>query len=424
MSWGRKVVGNAANMLKMWINSASKKTFSAAAVSVVLAATLAGCSSDSYEYSSSDDTLPTFLTSQPAARTVSEPKNLKCETNLIEAQHNTYSGNTIIDSETVDVAVVAANFEEADDPGDSDSLAFWIAPDTPDEPGGGLDSDYWVEMHVETESGRIFSYSYTGHRDYLAEVEIDGKTSDASDGLSFLSGSSSGYHSYPVPPGFAKIDDPLKLVTISYDGKSLARCTPAEGSPGTAEPDYQTPTPSTPTPLSSGNPTYAKYVEDLTAAGVDFRPGESGSFSSDKRLCERLTEGAVDTYTLATNERLAAGSSDNNAQRIEVMVPILCPENQPLVDEAKSGNVIQKRVHDGNFLVAQMREVNGPMTIQPGVWRTKESPVSDCYYERSDGAGNIIENNFVNFAQSLTVAIAPSDGTFVSNRCGGWERVE
>lgn len=52
-------------MLKVESISASKKILAATAVSVVLAATLAGCSSDSYEYSSSDETLPTFA-SNPA----------------------------------------------------------------------------------------------------------------------------------------------------------------------------------------------------------------------------------------------------------------------------------------------------------------------------------------------------------------------
>lgn len=413
-------------VIVMWTKNVSKRALAAVTVSALLAAALTGCSSDSYEYSSSDSALPTFAPTQPAAKTVNEPKNLKCETNIIEAQHNDYAGNTIIDSETVEVAVVAANFEKGDDPGDSDSLHFWIAPDTPDKPGGQLDSDYWVEMHVETEAGRVFRYSYTEYRNYLAEVEVDGTASSANDDISFVSGGSSGYDSYPVPAGFAKADDPLKFVTIAYNGKDLARCTPADGSPGTAKPEGTAPASgrSTPTAAASGNPSYDKYVEALTAAGVDFRPGQSGSFYSDERLCASLADGTMDTYMLATNERLAVGDSDNNARRIEAMVPILCPENQPLVDEAKSGDVVQKRVLDGNFLVAQMREENGPMVIQPGVWRTKESPVSDCYYERSDGAGNIIENNFVNFAQALTVTIAPTDGAFVSTRCGGWERVE
>lgn len=386
---------------------------------------MTSCSSDSYEYESSSLLLPNFTPSMPATETVREPKNLQCETNLIKAQHHEYSGNTIIDSKDVSVAVVAANFEKGDEPGDSDSLAFWIAPDKPDKPGGELDSDYWVEMHVETESGRVFRYSYTESADYRAEVEIGGDTSDASDDVSFTQGMASGVAYYPVPARFAKPADPLKFVTIKYDGKALARCTPAEGSEGIAEADYTAPSTDlgSSSSTTANDPTYEEYSTALTKAGVDFRPGTGGTYSADLGTCSSLSAGRMDTYQLATNERVAHSDTDNNGRRIEIMVPILCPENQPLVVEAKTGTVVQKNLLDGNFVVAQMREPGGPMAVQPGVWRTKQSPVSDCYYERSDGAGNIIENNFVNFAQSLTVTIAPSDGAFISNRCGGWERV-
>lgn len=399
------------------------RTVAVAASSALL---LAACSSEAFEYDSSSSLLPRFAPSMPAYDTVAESKNLACETNLIEAQHHEYSDNTIIRTEDVNVAVVAAHFE-LETSSATDTVGFWIAPNTPDEPEGELNADYWVEMHAETESGQKYDYSFTDFHERAATLEVDGKTSDILDRIRSTQSSTSGWHGYPIPPGFAGPDDPLKFVTIKYNGESLARCTPAEGSSGTAEViPIKQPTAQVGGATSRSTPSdpkYSEYTDALTEAEIDFRPGASGTYYSDQSICKGLTEGRTSAWELATTERLGYDNGDENARRIEIMVPILCPEHQPLVNEAKTGNVVQKQIPDGNFIVAQMRELNSSMVVQPGIWRTKQSPVSDCYYERSDGAGNIIDNNFVNFAQSLTVTIAASDGAFVSTRCGGWERV-
>lgn len=72
-------------------------------------------------------------------------------------------------------------------------------------------------------------------------------------------------------------------------------------------------------------------------------------------------------------------------------------------------------VADGTFVVGQ--------TILPGTWRT-DPGVRDCYWERTSGSGDIIDNNFVTFAPAgATVTIRSSDGGFVSERCGIWRRV-
>lgn len=172
-----------------------------------------------------------------------------------------------------------------------------------------------------------------------------------------------------------------------------------------------------------GPPGYADYTSTLNSLGIDYRPGESGTYATDRGMCEKMTTGETDAWDLATLEGLADGAGDN-ARRVEAMVPILCPENQHLVDSAKSGAAVQTKIHDGEYLVGDMREPRGPQVIQPGTWRTKKSPVKNCYFERGDGAGGIIENNFVTFAEQLTVTISPSDGTFISRSCGGWERVQ
>ena len=46
--------------------------------------------------------------------------------------------------------------------------------------------------------------------------------------------------------------------------------------------------------------------------------------------------------------------------------------------------------------------------------------VSDCYWERNDGTGDILDNNFVTSAhKGVTVTLNAGEG-FTSNGCGLW----
>lgn len=92
---------------------------------------------------------------------------------------------------------------------------------------------------------------------------------------------------------------------------------------------------------------------------------------------------------------------------------LLCP-NAPhagLIRAGAEGTVIQ----DGRHVVG--------VDMAPGTWRTDGS-VSDCYWERSTGGGDIIDNNFINFApDGATVTVRASDGGFTSDGCGTWTLV-
>lgn len=169
---------------------------------------------------------------------------------------------------------------------------------------------------------------------------------------------------------------------------------------------------------------YDRYTRALTERGISFRAGSgySSTFSVDKRICEDLRSGDQTAYELATLERVAI-EGDDNGERIKAMVPILCPDQQYTVDEAVSGTPIQRKIFSSKYLVAAIREPGGPMTVQPGTWTTT-GPVNNCYWERGDDNGNIIDNNFVSYAPSVTVQIAETDGTFIAQRCGDWTRTD
>jgi len=58
--------------------------------------------------------------------------------------------------------------------------------------------------------------------------------------------------------------------------------------------------------------------------------------------------------------------------------------------------------------------------IQPGTYAV-EGEINDCYWERLDRNGEIIDNNFVNAAKRVQVTIRKSDYSFNSERCGQWK---
>ncbi|HEX9229519.1 MAG TPA: PASTA domain-containing protein [Arthrobacter sp.] len=72
------------------------------------------------------------------------------------------------------------------------------------------------------------------------------------------------------------------------------------------------------------------------------------------------------------------------------------------------------KISDGNHIVG------GDM--QPGTYRTKAG-ISDCYWSRNTGGGNIIANDFVGFAPNgVTVTVRAGEG-FESSRCGTWTKI-
>ena len=67
----------------------------------------------------------------------------------------------------------------------------------------------------------------------------------------------------------------------------------------------------------------------------------------------------------------------------------------------------------GTFLVGE--------EIRPGTYFTTD--VEDCYWERQNKSGEIIDNNFIISARRVQVTIRSSDYAFHSERCGEWRPV-
>lgn len=374
---------------------------------------LSACSTTtSYEFASTDESLPS-LPSDLKDPYTPEETGLECRTNVIQGLTSTGG------SETVDTALIGASLRSGRSNSDNHSVVFYIAPD---RPNGKNDYTPDSKMRLETVSGAVYDYAYTDGKVSKASLTRSGDSEDVADRLTFLVGGSKSQISIPLVRGIVNESDPLKSVSLDIEGQPLGSCQPIEGRNVYPEAVQAKPANTTaPKTTTTGEPTELdRYTSALTEAGVNFQTGRTGTYKTDQNICREMREGEMDGWDLAGLERLLDPNHDN-ARRIKTMVPILCPDQQELIDRAAAGDVVQTSIFDGNYVVQDLPEPK-KRVVQPGTWRTKSS-VSDCYYERNDGAGNIIENNFVTYAEQLQVYISPSDGAFVSRSCGDWERV-
>lgn len=87
----------------------------------------------------------------------------------------------------------------------------------------------------------------------------------------------------------------------------------------------------------------------------------------------------------------------------------LCPKYEQDLADSKHA------FEDGTYSVSD--------EVKPGTYRTF-GPTADCYWERSTGNGDIIDNAFISNAQKgARVTIRSSDGGFKSEGCDLWVRV-
>ncbi len=376
---------------------------------------LSGCaSSNTIEYDQGDRSLP----KQPAEwgySTAPEETGLNCRTNIISGVRHDYNVNTIVSTEEFDVALVGAELTSGDA---RDRFSFYLAPDKTHGPDG---NDPDVRMLVEAQNGLLFTYKRE-EGEITTTLARGEQEEDITNLFKFTVGGSRGLLTIPLPSGIITEDQPLKYVELTLNDQLLGRCEPVEGRKiyPQAEKDTSS-SPATNPSRSTGDPKLDEYTEAMSKAGISIQPGNGGTYSADTKLCEKMQTGDRTAWDLASNERLAT-PEDENARRVQAMVPILCPDQQSVVDEALSGTAVQTEITDGKFIVRQHPEA-GVRVVQPGLWQTKKSIVSDSYYERNDGSGNIIENSFINHGEKIQIEILPTDGAFVSESCGGWERV-
>ncbi|MCC3292602.1 hypothetical protein [Arthrobacter sp. zg-Y1110] len=104
---------------------------------------------------------------------------------------------------------------------------------------------------------------------------------------------------------------------------------------------------------------------------------------------------------------------------------ILCPDHpKAAVIEATiaSGQSLIAEEEANRLAIAEGRQVDSGkylvgVDVQPGVWETVGPKVTECYWEISDAAGNIIENNFINVAPQFSITIPEGAAGFTVQGC-------
>ena len=93
---------------------------------------------------------------------------------------------------------------------------------------------------------------------------------------------------------------------------------------------------------------------------------------------------------------------------------VLCPEAKHA--DQMSAWLTGEMIRDGRYVVGTK--------IPAGAYQLQvDGGISDCYWERSTAAGDIIDNNFITFASEGPVVQVFAGEGFTSERCGVWKKV-
>lgn len=154
-----------------------------------------------------------------------------------------------------------------------------------------------------------------------------------------------------------------------------------------------------------------KYLAAREEAGESVEDPET-SIRIGRRVCDLLHP-----YYASDPAKAVLNFVDNRSSLDVNAITFYCPEYSPAVVAASTA------VTDGNHIVAVTASPMGTYgsNIQQGIYRTKLK-TSNCYWERTDGGGGTIANDFVSFAgDGITVTVYIGEG-FVTDGCGTWTR--
>lgn len=101
---------------------------------------------------------------------------------------------------------------------------------------------------------------------------------------------------------------------------------------------------------------------------------------------------------------------------------VLCPDHpdrKEVEKRMKKGNEEEEARERGEIFNSGTYKVG--VDIQPGTYVAEsETPFENCYWERLDSSGEIIDNNFINSGFRVEVSIRSSDYSFTAEGCGEW----
>lgn len=191
-----------------------------------------------------------------------------------------------------------------------------------------------------------------------------------------------------------------------------ARATPSSPTAEATATPSATPSRAAHTPAPVATPTKSQeQIEDeaytalAASRGKESIGGVQSGINLGRTFCENLRA------NYAADPATSVGSLiENEFSRDPSAIEVFCPEFVPALRLAETG------FYDGRYAVG--------VDIAAGTYTTIVTPgaagVSDCYWERTTGAGETIDNDFVSLApQGVTVTVRDGEG-FVSEGCGAW----
>lgn len=145
------------------------------------------------------------------------------------------------------------------------------------------------------------------------------------------------------------------------------------------------------------------YVQALIASGrsVD-ATNRPAVLKSARDFCQGLIDSPDQSLTILVPKV----RSSNNSLPATQAVATFCPQYNGVAGVAAAS------FGDGSYVVGS--------AISEGTYATLATGIKDCYWERSDGGGNIIDNDFITFAPNgVAVTVYTGEGFTVSG-CGLW----
>ncbi|QGV70177.2 DUF2510 domain-containing protein [Clavibacter nebraskensis] len=100
----------------------------------------------------------------------------------------------------------------------------------------------------------------------------------------------------------------------------------------------------------------------------------------------------------------------------------ICPDHPNAADvraRVDSSLAEEAALAEGRAFGAGVKRIG--QDVQPGTYVT-EGELDGCYWERTDAAGEIIDNNFISSGLRAEVVIRSGDYSFTSTSCGTWRK--
>ncbi|MFD5635596.1 hypothetical protein ACFWJM_15855 [Streptomyces sp. NPDC127077] len=176
-------------------------------------------------------------------------------------------------------------------------------------------------------------------------------------------------------------------------------------------------------------------LPDAPADRLDMKAGQSGwTVDSDeydsasdyvKDVCKTFKDGPLEVSdTWVTPGQYLAEMDEPTQDEKKILrsgVPQLCPKWWPQVKQSMNASY-ERFIDNGTYDVAAK---GGFGVMLPGTYRSEGGPlgaIADCYWERTTGSGDIIDNNLVTAARAITVTVRAGE-LFTSQDCGVWKPV-